>query len=117
MLVHHPEIELVGINDLMDDEMLIYLLKYDTVHGRFNREVRVEDGKLHINGSKVNIGHYESPSNIPWREWGADVVVDSSGIFTTRESLYQHINSGAKRVILSFPPSDELDLTVVIVVN
>lgn len=117
MLVHHPEIELVGINDLMDDEMLIYLLKYDTVHGRFNREVRVEDGKLHINGSKVNIGHYESPSNIPWREWGADVVVDSSGIFTTRESLHQHINSGAKRVILSCPPSDELDITVVIGVN
>ena len=117
LLVHHPEIELVGINDLMDNEMLMYLLKYDTVHGKFNREIRLEDGKLHINGSKVNIGHYADPSQIPWDKWGADIVVDSSGRFTTRQNLQKHITSGAKRVILSCPPDDELDITVVIGVN
>lgn len=117
LLVHHPEIELVGINDLMDNDMLMYLLKYDTVHGKFNREIRLEDGKLHINGSRVNIGHYADPSQIPWDKWGADIVVDSSGRFTTRQNLQKHIASGAKRVILSCPPDDELDITLVIGVN
>lgn len=117
LLAHHPEIDLVGINDLMDDEMLLYLLRYDTVHGRFNKEVMIIDNKLHINGSKVIIGHYENPSQIPWKEWGVDIVLESSGYFTTRQSLQQHIDAGAKRVILSSPPSDMLDYTVVIGVN
>lgn len=117
LLAHHPEIELVGINDLMDDEMLLYLLKYDTVHGKFTKEVRVVDNKLHINGLQVHIGHYENPSQIPWKEWDVDIVVESSGHFTTRESLQQHIDAGAKRVILSSPTSDALDFTVVIGVN
>ncbi|HZJ74878.1 MAG TPA: type I glyceraldehyde-3-phosphate dehydrogenase, partial [Perlabentimonas sp.] len=117
MLAHHPEIELVGINDLMDDDMLRYLLKYDTVHGRFGKEIKIANGQLHINGWHVNIGHHAKPSEIPWREWGVDIVIESSGHFTTRQDLQQHIEAGAKRVILSSPPTDELDLTLVIGVN
>ena len=117
LLADHPEIELVGINDLMDDDMLLYLLKYDTVHGRFKKEIKLTDGQLHINGWHVNIGHYACPSEIPWKEWGVDIVLESSGHFTTRESLQHHIDAGAKRVILSSPTTDDLDLTVVIGVN
>lgn len=117
MLTHHPEIELVGINDPMDEEMLLYLLRYDTVHGRFQREVNVVDGKLHINGSRVNIAHHTKPEEIPWKEWGAEIVLESSGTFLHRHELQKHIEAGAKRVILSSPPADELDYVVVIGVN
>ena len=90
------DIEVVGINDLLDPEYLAYMLKYDSVHGHFQGEVSVEDGALVVNGKKIRITAEMDPANLKWNEVGAEVVVESTGFFLTDESARKHIQAGAK---------------------
>ena len=117
ILVDNPKIDLVAINDPMDKQMLMHLLKYDTVHGKFAHESKLVNGDLLINGKTIKFGHWNNPSEIPWSSWGVDTVVESSGLFTKREGLQKHIDAGAKRVILSCPPDDEVDFIALMGVN
>lgn len=105
-------IEIVGINDLIDVNYLAYMLKYDSVHGRFQGEVKVEDGHLVVNGNKIRVTSEKDPNNLKWNEVGADYVVDSTGIFLTQDSAKAHLNAGAKKVIMSAPPKDDTPMFV-----
>jgi glyceraldehyde 3-phosphate dehydrogenase len=105
--VKNPNIEVVGINDpFIDPEYMVYMLTYDTVHGRFNGEAHVEDGKLVVNGKKIMVYAFMNPEEIPWRECGAEYIVESTGKFTTTEKASAHFNGGAKKVVVSAPSSD-----------
>ena len=95
------DIEIVGINDLLDIDYLAYMLKYDSVHGKFQSEVSVEDGSLVVNGSKIRITAERDPSALAWNDVNAVVVVESTGFFLTDETARKHIDAGAKKVILS----------------
>jgi glyceraldehyde 3-phosphate dehydrogenase len=119
VIVQRPEagIEIVAVNDLADDEMTAYLLKYDTVMGEFPGEVTLEDGFLVAGGHRAKILTVKDPAELPWKELGVDVAIESTGIFRTREEVAKHLEAGAKRVILTVPAKDELDATVVLGVN
>ena len=106
------DIQVVGINDLLDPEYLAYMLKYDSVHGRFNHEVSVEDGYLVVNGNKIRLTSEMDPANLKWNEVGADVVVESTGLFLTDEKARKHIEAGAKKVIMSAPSKDSTPMFV-----
>ena len=106
------DIEVVGINDLLDPEYLAYMLKFDSVHGPFKGEVKVEDGKLVVNGKKIRITAEMDPANLKWNEVGADVVVESTGFFLTDETARKHIQAGAKKVIMSAPSKDSTPMFV-----
>ena len=106
------DIEVVGINDLLDPEYLAYMLKYDSVHGHFQGEVSVEDGALVVNGKKIRITAEMDPANLKWNEVGAEVVVESTGFFLTDESARKHIQAGAKKVIMSAPSKDATTMFV-----
>ena len=106
------DIEVVGINDLLDTEYLAYMLKYDSVHGHFQGEVSVEDGALVVNGKKIRITAEMDPANLKWNEVGAEVVVESTGFFLTDESARKHIQAGAKKVIMSAPSKDATPMFV-----
>ena len=106
------DIQVVGINDLLDPEYLAYMLKYDSVHGKFNHEVAVEDGYLVVNGNKIRLTSEMDPANLKWNEVGADVVVESTGLFLTDEKARKHIEAGAKKVIMSAPSKDATPMFV-----
>ena len=106
------DIEVLGINDLLDPEYLAYMLKYDSVHGHFQGEVSVEDGALVVNGKKIRITAEMDPANLKWNEVGAEVVVESTGFFLTDESARKHIQAGAKKVIMSAPSKDATPMFV-----
>ncbi len=110
-------IEVVAINDLADDDVLAYLLSYDSVMGPFEQEVSVKDGVMTVGKHEVRMLYVKDPATLPWKELDIDVVVEATGIFRTRESLQKHIDAGAKRVILTVPADDEIDETVVLGVN
>ncbi|MDP5158814.1 MAG: type I glyceraldehyde-3-phosphate dehydrogenase [Flaviramulus sp.] len=101
-----PDIEIVGINDLLDVEHLAYLLKYDSVHGRFNGTVDVKNGNLVVNGNEIRITAERNPEDLKWDAVGAEVVLDCTGIFTTLEGAQKHITAGAKKVAISAPSAD-----------
>ncbi len=107
--------DFVSINDLTDAKTLAHLLKYDSVHGRFKGTVDVDGTDLIINGDRLKITAERDPSKLDWT--GVDVVIESTGIFLTREALTNHLNNGAKRVVLTVPAKDEIDATVVLGVN
>lgn len=107
------DIEIVGINDLLDVDYLAYMLKYDSVHGRFDGEVSTRDGKLVVNGKEIRITAERDPANLPWGEIGAEVVVESTGFFLTDETARKHIEAGAKKVVLSAPSKDATPMFVV----
>lgn len=109
--------EIVAINDLADDEMATYLLKHDTVMGEFPGEVTLDDGYLEAGGHRARLLTIMDPTELPWEELGVDVVIEATGVFRTRDAVSQHIEAGAKRVILTVPAKDELDATVVLGVN
>ena len=111
------DIEIVAINDLADDEMTAYLLKYDTVMGEFPGTVTVEDGHLVAGGHRAKILTIKDPADLPWGELEVDVVIESTGVFRSRAQVAKHIEAGAKKVILTVPPKDDLDATVVLGVN
>jgi len=107
----------VCINDITDAKTLAYLLKYDSVHGPFDGDVKAEEGAIVVNGKKYRISAEKDPSKLPWKELGADLVVEGTGIFTSREKLQLHITAGARKVLLTAPAKDEIDATVVLGVN
>lgn len=110
-------IEFVGINDLTDAKTLAHLVKYDSVHGKFNGEVYAEDDHLVVNGNKIQITAERDPSNLKWGELGVDVVIESTGAFRTKELCMKHIEAGANKVILTVPPKGDVDAMVVLGVN
>ena len=107
----------VGINDITDAKTLAYLLKYDSVHGIFDGEVKAEENAIVVNGKKYRVTAEKDPSKLPWKELGADIIIEGTGIFTSREKLQPHITAGAKKVLLTAPAKDEIDATVVLGVN
>jgi glyceraldehyde 3-phosphate dehydrogenase len=117
ILNKRTDLDVVAINDLSDREALSYLLKYDTVMGRFDDKADINDGKLKTSNHLVTFFSERNPSDLPWNDLGIDVVIESTGVFRERKQLEQHLTAGAKRVILTVPSKDEIDYTVVIGVN
>jgi glyceraldehyde 3-phosphate dehydrogenase len=110
-------IDVVAINDLADDDMLAYLLHYDSVMGPLDIEPVVEDGTMRVGRHEVAMLMERNPAELPWEELGVDVVIEATGVFRTREKLQAHLDAGAKRVILTVPPKDAVDEMVVLGVN
>lgn len=106
------DIEVVGINDLLEPDYLAYMLKYDSVHGRFKGEVSVDGNTLVVNGKRIRLTAERDPANLKWNEVGADVVLESTGLFLTKETAEKHIAAGAKKVLLSAPSKDDTPMFV-----
>lgn len=105
--VSKPEVEVVGINDpFLDVEYMVYMIKYDTVHGKFEGDVHAKDGKLVVNGKEIAVYACKDPAEIPWRDCGAEYIVESTGLFTTTEKASAHFVGGAKKVAVSAPSAD-----------
>ncbi len=111
------DIEIVGINDLIDVDYMVYMLKYDTMHGRFNGTAEAKDGKLVVNGQAIRVTAEKDPANLKWNEVGAEYVVESTGLFLTKEKAEAHIKAGAKRVVMSAPSKDDTPMFVMGVNN
>ncbi len=110
-------IEFVGINDLTNAKTLAHLLKYDSVHGKFKGEVTVDGDNIVVNGKKIKITAEKDPANLKWGELGAEVIIESTGVFRSQEACLKHIAGGAKKVILTVPSKGEIDATIVLGVN
>ncbi|KMQ52986.1 NAD-dependent glyceraldehyde-3-phosphate dehydrogenase [Chitinispirillum alkaliphilum] len=108
----NQNIEIVGINDLIDVEYMAYMLKYDSTHGRFNGTVEVKDGKLIVNGKEIRVTSERDPANLKWGDIGVEYVVESTGLFLTKDKAEAHIKAGAKRVVLSAPSKDDTPMFV-----
>jgi glyceraldehyde 3-phosphate dehydrogenase len=106
------DIEIVGINDLLEPEYLAYMLQYDSVHGRFQGEINVEGNTLVVNGKKIRLTQERDPAQLKWSDIGADIVLESTGLFLTKETAQKHIDAGAKKVILSAPSKDDTPMFV-----
>ena len=106
------DIEIVGINDLLDPDYLAYMLKYDSVHGAFKGDIKVDGNTLIVNGKKIRLTAEMDPANLKWNEVGAEVVVESTGLFLTDEKARKHIEAGAKKVIMSAPSKDDTPMFV-----
>ncbi len=117
ILSDRDDIEVVAINDLFENDQLVYLLKYDTVMGVFEKEVKADDDYMYVDGRKIAMTAERDPAKIPWGELGADIVIESTGVHTTREAIAKHLAGGTKKVILTVPPKDEIDAMIVIGVN
>ena len=117
ILNDRENVDVVAINDIADNEAMAYLLKYDTVMGRFNDSVTVNNDIMETSFNKVKMLAEREPVNLPWNDLAVDVVIESTGIFRTRTQLEDHLNAGSKRVILTVPSKDEIDYTLVIGVN
>jgi len=111
------DIEIVGVNDLTDAHTLAHLLKYDSVHLKFQAEISAEDGAIIVNGNRIPVTAERNPEDLPWGELDTDVVVESTGIFRTREKAAMHLTAGAKKVVISAPASGSVDATIVLGVN
>ena len=116
-MAQRPSIEVVAVNDLADSKALAFLLKYDSVHRRFPGTVDAKGNAISVNGKDVKLVQEKDPANLPWKDLRVDIVIESTGIFTSREACEKHIKAGAKKVILSAPPKDKLDAVIVIGVN
>jgi len=110
--INNPEVEVVGINDLIDVEYMSYMLRYDTIHGKFNGTVEVKDGKLVVNGKAIRVTAEKDPANLKWNEVGAEYIVESTGLFLTKEKAEGHLKAGAKKVVLSAPSKDDTPMFV-----
>ncbi|MBS6457273.1 type I glyceraldehyde-3-phosphate dehydrogenase [Vescimonas sp.] len=110
--LEHPEIEIVGINDLCPADYLAYMLKYDSMHGKFAGEVKAEDGVIIINGRRIPVSAERDPANLPWKDLGAEYVIESTGLFLTKEKAQGHIAAGAKHVVMSAPSKDDTPMFV-----
>jgi glyceraldehyde 3-phosphate dehydrogenase len=111
-MIGRDNIEIAAINDLIDAEYMAYVIKYDSVHGKFKGEVSAKDGNLIVNGKEIKVTSHKNPADIPWAELGAEYIIDCTGIFLDGESAKAHLNSGAKKVILSAPPKDDTPMYV-----
>lgn len=114
--LNNPNVEIVAINDLTDVNTLAHLLKYDTTHGRINATVQVGEGALIVDGKEVKVFAERDPGQLPWAQYGVEIVVESTGIFTAKEKAELHLKGGAKKVIISAPATGE-DITIVMGVN
>ena len=117
ILIERDDIQVVAVNDLYDNEQLAYLLKFDTVMGVLDKEVTFDEGSMFVDGEKVIMTAERNPADIPWADMGVDIVVESTGVFRTREPLERHLAAGAKKVILTVPPKEPIDATIVLGVN
>ncbi|TYB92596.1 MAG: type I glyceraldehyde-3-phosphate dehydrogenase [Kosmotoga sp.] len=109
--------DVVAINDLTDAKTLGHLLKYDTVHGRYPGDVDVEEDTLVVNGEKIKVYAEKDPSNLPWKDLGVEIVIESTGVFRSKDKAMPHINAGAKKVIITAPAKGNIDATIVPGVN
>ena len=114
IIASRPEsdISIVAINDLSDDDILAYLLEYDSVMGRFDQEVTVEDGLMKVGDHEIQMLMERDPTQLPWAALDVDVVIESTGVFRDKASLQKHLDAGAKRVILTVPSKDAIDETI-----
>jgi glyceraldehyde 3-phosphate dehydrogenase len=111
------DIKVVQVNDITDAKTLAHLLKYDSVHGVYQGEVKAEGDSMIVDGQTIKISAERDPANLPWGELGVDVVVESTGVFRSREQVAKHIKAGAKKAVLTVPAKDEIDATIVLGVN
>ena len=109
---HRDDVVVVGINDLIDVDYMAYMLKYDSMHGRFDGTVSVKNGMLVVNGKKIRVTAEKDPANLKWDEIGAEYIVESTGLFLTREKAEAHLKAGAKKVIMSAPSKDDTPMFV-----
>jgi len=105
--IERPEIEITGINDLVEPDYMAYMLKYDSTHGKFDGSIEVKDGNLVVNGKTIRVTAEKDPANLKWNEVGADFILESTGLFLTQEAGQKHIQAGAKKVVLSAPAKDD----------
>ena len=117
VIAEREGIDVLAINDLTDARTLSILLKYDSVHGRFNGEVGTKDNALVVKGKEIRLTKERDPASLPWKELGVEVVIESTGIFTTKADCEKHLEAGAEKVILSAPAKDQLDATIVMGIN
>jgi glyceraldehyde 3-phosphate dehydrogenase len=117
ILSDRRDVEVAAVNDLYDNEHLAYLLKYDTVMRVFDKNVSADEDSMYVDGKKVVMTAERDPADIPWAELGVEIVVEATGVLLTREKLERHLSAGAKRVILTVPPKDEVDAMIVVGVN
>jgi glyceraldehyde 3-phosphate dehydrogenase len=117
LITHGKDFEVMAINDITDAKTLAYLLKYDSVHGIFQGDVKADGDAIVVNGKRYKILAEKDPSKLPWKDLGVQIVIEGTGIFTNREKLQMHVTAGAKKVLLTAPAKDEIDATVVLGVN
>ena len=115
--VKHDDVEVVGINDLISVDYMAYMLRYDSVHGKFDGTIEVKDGNLVVNGHSIRVTAEKDPENLKWNEVGAEYVVESTGLFLTKELAGKHLKAGAKRVVMSAPSKDDTPMFVMGVNN
>ena len=115
--INRPNVQIVGINDLIDPEYMAYMLKYDSVHGKFDGTVEVKDGNLIVNGNVIRVTAERDPANLKWNEVKAEYIVESTGLFLTKELAGKHIQAGAKKVVMSGPSKDDTPMFVMGVNN
>ncbi|MBO1223077.1 MAG: type I glyceraldehyde-3-phosphate dehydrogenase [Candidatus Scalindua sediminis] len=117
VIAKRKNIDVLAINDLADAKTLAYLLKYDSVHGKFEGNIEAKDNSIVVNGKEIKLVKEKDPAKLPWKDLGVEVVIESTGIFTKRSDCEKHLEAGARKVILSAPSKDKLDATIVIGVN
>jgi glyceraldehyde 3-phosphate dehydrogenase len=117
LLIDHPTIEVVAINDIADEKTMAHLLKYDSIHGVISDEIRSSPGYIYVNEKEISFSHEKEVKNIGWMKAGVELVVESTGKFKTRTQLNEHLQNGVQRVILSAPPEDDQIKTIVLGVN
>lgn len=105
--ISRPDIEVVGINDLVEPDYMAYMLKYDSTHGKFEGKVEVKDGQLIVNGKKIRVTAEKDPANLKWSDVGAEIIIESTGLFLTQADGQKHITAGAKKVVFSAPAKDD----------
>ena len=111
--LEHPEIDVVGINDLCPADYLAYMLKYDTMHGKIDAQVSSSENAIIVDGRSIPVFAERDPANLPWKELGAEYVIESTGLFLTKEKAQGHIDAGAKHVVMSAPSKDDTPMFVV----
>ncbi len=117
ILMESPEFEVVGVNDLTDAKTLAHLLKYDSVFGPYDKKVEVKGDSFIVDGKEVKVTAIKDPAELPWKELGVDMVLESTGVFATKDKCMLHVKAGAKKVLLSVPPKDAIDAMIVMGVN
>src|SRR6201996_5036349 len=105
--IERPDVEVVGINDLVEPDYMAYMLKYDSTHGQFDGTIAVEGGHLVVNGKTIRVTAEKDPANLKWGEVGAEIIIESTGLFLTQETAQKHIDAGAKKVVMSAPAKDD----------
>ena len=117
ILHEEADFEVVQINDLTDAKTLAHLLKYDSIHGKFPGEIKAKDGAIVVDGKEIKISAIKDPAELPWKALGVELVVESTGVFRTKEKISKHIEAGASKVLLTVPAKDQIDATIVMGVN